>query len=139
PPVTPKSGRGKRCSPATKLDLATELLELLTRQLDLAEHGLARRCELRLRQGHEALATEIAVLAECLVGDILGHELVDARNNADVRLLEVDEHLSRALVLAGGNGIEIRSHAFDGNAAQLGGVLFQEGVAEDAERLRVGL
>ena len=48
-----------------------------------------------------------------LVGDVFGDELGHARNDADMRLLCIDEERTRHFVFTGGNGFIGRLDAFN--------------------------
>ena len=95
--------------------------------------------DLVLRQRDQTLVGEVAVLAHRRVAGELGDELANARDDADMGVLDVEEQRARDRVLAVGDVLEGRRHALDRAALQLVDVLVEEAEAEDAERRRVGL
>src|SRR5262245_53328209 len=89
-------------------------------------------------EGDQALVRQIAFLAHRALADIFGDEFPDARDHADMGVLHIDEEFTADRIGLVGDGVEGRFDALDLGALQLVGILFQVGIAEDAERRRVG-
>src|SRR5690606_8526266 len=76
-------------------------------------------------------------------GHLLGQEeldiFLDARDDADVLALHVEEQRTRNRILACGDGLERRRDARHGGDLQRVAVLVVEAQAKDADGVRVGL
>src|SRR5882672_8158587 len=86
----------------------------------------------RRGQGDEALVSQITVSAECLVARVFLHELGDARDDSDVRLLHVEEQRPRDRIFPGRDRVERRRDTINDGALDLVLVFFEEAVAEDS-------
>src|SRR3546814_6179211 len=72
-------------------------------------------------------------------GRIFGEELLQAGDRIEMRLLDVDEQRPRAGIAAARDRIIGRRDAVDRRAFELARILFQIRIAEDAERVGIGL
>src|SRR5215217_5134552 len=105
-------------------------------------HRLARRRRdlvglvLSGRQRDQTAALEIAATAAGRVGGVLRDEFLQARRDADLGLLHVDEERARQRVGAVGDRRGGRGDAIDGGALHLVAVFVEEREAEHADRAR---
>src|SRR5262245_3620542 len=92
---------------------------------------------LGLRRRDQAAVREVALVADRLLADELRYVFADARNRFQVPVLHVAEQRTRHRVLGARDVLEGGLHATDGAALDLVHVLFEEAVAEHAERVRI--
>src|SRR3989337_3701925 len=88
---------------------------------------------------HEPTLMQIPILPHGLIAGVLGEELVHARDDLAMGILDVEEQGPRKAVAVVGNRVEARLDAGDLHTLQLVLVLIKEGIAEDAERVGIGL
>ncbi len=108
------------------------------------DRGLMRLCVGRnrvtvsIRQRDQALVGQISVRTPGVLVGELGHEFLDTGNDTHMLFLHVEVERAGDRIIAGSDVVERGLDTVDRCAVQLGGVLVEEGIAEDADSVRVG-